>query len=137
MLRKIVVGVVGLGALLVLAGAGGYVWASNAATTRLSQTHEVHRVDFPIPFPLTDDERAAVRAERTASVKRGADPLVDVNLDAIATERAATRGKHLVETFYACTECHGTNFGGGVMVDDPAMGRVLGPNLTMGGDRVR
>lgn len=60
------------------------------------------------------------------------DPLEGVDLDAIASERAAARGKHLVEARYACIECHGANFGGGVMVDDPAIGRLLGPNLTTG-----
>jgi mono/diheme cytochrome c family protein len=29
-------------------------------------------------------------------------------------------------------ECHGGDFGGGVMIDDPAIGRLLGPNLTGG-----
>jgi cytochrome c553 len=47
-------------------------------------------------------------------------------------ELAARRGKHLVEARYACIECHGANFGGGTMIDDPAIGRVLGSNLTLG-----
>jgi cytochrome c553 len=130
--RKIVIGVGGVVGLFVLAGAGGYLWASNAAGTRLSQTHDVHRADFPIPFPVSDDELAAVRAERATSTASGTDPLAGVNMETLAAERAAARGKHLVESFYACTECHGANFGGGVMVDDPAMGQLLGPNLTMG-----
>jgi mono/diheme cytochrome c family protein len=56
----------------------------------------------------------------------------DDELATIATEYAVARGRHLAATFYACAECHGTDFGGGVMVDDPAMGRLLGPNLTTG-----
>jgi len=47
-------------------------------------------------------------------------------------QRAVARGKHLVESRYPCNECHGRNFGGGVMVDDPAMGKLLGPNITTG-----
>lgn len=131
--RKLAIGVGGLVGLLVAAGAGGYVWAGSAAKTRLSKTIEVHRADYPIPFPLTDEELTALRTERaTASSQKGGDPLAGVDLNAVATERAVARGKHLVESFYACAECHGTDFGGGVMVDDPAMGRLLGPNLTLG-----
>ena len=60
------------------------------------------------------------------------DPLEGVDLLVIATERGGKRGKHLVEARFACIECHGDNFGGGTMIDDPAIGRVLGPNLTLG-----
>ncbi len=132
--RKVAIGVAGLVGLLVVAGGGAYVWASGAASTRLANRHDLHRVDFPIPFPLTDEELAAVRAERSAATPRspGGDALTGVDLSALATERAVARGKHLVEAFYACAECHGPDFGGGVMVDDPAIGRLLGPNLTLG-----
>jgi mono/diheme cytochrome c family protein len=135
-IRKLAIGVGGLVGLLVVAGGAGYVWAGNAATARLSKSIEVHRADFPIPFPLAEEELVALRAERAAARPSkgaaGADPLAGVDLSALATERAVARGKHLVESFYACAECHGTDFGGGVMVDDPAMGRLLGPNLTLG-----
>jgi len=46
--------------------------------------------------------------------------------------RALERGQHLVESRYACMECHGQDFGGGVMVDDAMLGRILGPNITTG-----
>lgn len=136
-LRKAAIGVGILAGLLVVTGAGGYVWASSAANKKLSATLDVHGVDFPIPFPLTDAELAAVRADRTAlaannPAMRGKDVMAGTDLQAIATERAVARGKHLVEALYACTECHGTDFGGGVMVDDPAIGKLLGPNLTLG-----
>ena len=45
---------------------------------------------------------------------------------------AVARGKHLVTARYGCTSCHGANLGGGVMLDDPPVGSVLGPNLTAG-----
>lgn len=32
-----------------------------------------------------------------------------------------------------CVDCHGANLGGTVMFDDPAIGRLAAPNLTMGG----
>jgi mono/diheme cytochrome c family protein len=131
-LRKVAIGVGALVGVVVLAGAGGYVWASSTASSKLSATHDVHRVDFPIPFPLTDSEIAALRAERAAMPADKNDSLSSADLAAIANERAVARGKHLANTFYACRECHGDNFGGGVMVDDPAIGKLLGPNLTTG-----
>ncbi|MBL0173418.1 MAG: c-type cytochrome [Gemmatimonadaceae bacterium] len=134
--RTVAIGVGGLLGLLVVVGGGGYLWASNSATTKLAATHDVHRVDFPIPFPLADSELAELRAERSASAPKGAkggDVLAGVDVNALATERAVARGKHLIESFYACAECHGADFGGGVMVDEPAtIGRLLGQNLTLG-----
>lgn len=110
--------------LVLLAGAGGYGWASTASRKTLTRTFETHRADFPVPFPLPDDEVAALR-------------LSPEDAEALALERARERGRHLVEARYACSECHGANFAGGVMVDAPIMGRLLGPNLTRGrGSRI-
>ncbi len=135
--RKVAIGVGGLLGLCVLVGGSVYLWASSAASAKLAATYNVHRVDFPIPFPLSDAEVAALRVERGATATRNpatrsSDPLAGVDLNAIATERAVARGKHLIESRYGCAECHGADFGGGVMVDDPALGRLLGPNLTLG-----
>ena len=133
--RKIAIGVGAVLGVVVVLAVGGYVWASSSASSKLAATYEVHRVDFPIPFPLTEDELTALRAERSAMTPKpakGADVLAGVDLNAIATERAVARGKHLVEATYACGECHGADFGGGVMVDDPAIGKLLGQNLTTG-----
>ncbi len=60
------------------------------------------------------------------------DPMEGVDLEAIALERAIARGEHLVKARYACVECHGQNFGGGEMINDPAFAVILGPNLTTG-----
>jgi mono/diheme cytochrome c family protein len=135
--RKMMIGGASLLGLLLVGGGGVYAWAGTAARSKLAATHDVHRVDFPIPFPLTESELAEIRAAREAPAStRGApgerDVLDGVDLNALATERAVARGKHLVEAFYACGECHGADFGGGVMVDDPAIGRLLGPNITSG-----
>lgn len=47
------------------------------------------------------------------------------------------RGKHLAVAVSMCSECHGDNFGGKVMMDAP-VGRVVAPNLTGGkGSAVR
>lgn len=112
---KIVLGVLGV---LVLLGAAGYVWAATSANAALARTFETHRVEIPIPFPLTDEERAALAPDE--------DP------DAVALASAIERGRHLLEARYGCRECHGANFGGGVMIDDPMLGTALGPNLTLG-----
>ena len=112
-----VVGLV-LAALLVVALAG-YAWASVAASGKLSRTYTAHTVDFPVPFPLPEEE--VRRLQLTPESAR-----------LLARDRALERGRHLVESRYACMGCHGRGFGGGVMIDDPAIGRLLGPNLTVG-----
>jgi mono/diheme cytochrome c family protein len=42
------------------------------------------------------------------------------------------RGARLVR-IRGCVDCHGQDLGGNVMVDDAALGRLSGPNLTKGG----
>ncbi len=114
----------GLLAVVVVAAAGFYTWASFTVSRVLSRTIETHVIGLPIPFPLSDGELAA--QEVTA-----------VEGEALAPQQALERGRHLVEACYACVECHGDNFGGGVMVDDPLIGRILGANITAGqGGRV-
>jgi len=62
---------------------------------------------------------------------------VEPRVVAIPTEAAAIeRGRHLAET-RGCNDCHGRDYAGGKVIDDPAMGLVRGPNLTGGrGGRV-
>jgi mono/diheme cytochrome c family protein len=56
---------------------------------------------------------------------------------AIPTDAVAlARGKHLAET-RGCNKCHGKDYGGDKVIEDGAMGRVHGSNLTRGkGGRV-
>jgi mono/diheme cytochrome c family protein len=122
-------------AVVVLFGAGGFVWAKSASSDRLSKVFETHRVDFPIPFPLTESEIAELRAAKQAEAgeaDKEKDVMASVDLAAVAKERAIERGKHLVEARYACIECHGKNFGGGTMIDTPPIGTIKGMNLTLG-----
>ena len=105
--------------LLVLAGAGFYLWASTTTDRVLSREIAVHSVDFPVPYPLD-----AAEVEDLG--------LSPEEAERLALERALERGSHLVEARYGCSECHGANYGGGVMVDDPMIGRLLGPNITTG-----
>lgn len=105
-------------AILLLALGGGFGWATLKANGIRATVVETHTVDFPIPFPLTEAELAEL------------DPTADPA--AVAVSRAIERGRHLVQSRYVCAECHGANFGGGVMIDDPMIGRALGPNITTG-----
>jgi mono/diheme cytochrome c family protein len=106
-------------ALVILAGAAVYVWASVATRRILAQTFQTHEVDFPIPFPVDPAEVTAMA-------------LSDAAARQLALQRAVERGQHLVTARYTCPACHGGNFGGGVMVDAFPIGSLLGPNLTLG-----
>lgn len=68
--------------------------------------------------------QSGARLKQTFAVNVSAMP---VPTDAAAVER----GRHLAVT-RGCMECHGADFGGAKVVDDPAMGRLYGPNLTRG-----
>src|SRR3972149_3435384 len=117
----------GLVVVLVVVAAGIYGWASMKDRALLARTIETHSVDFPIPIPLTEAEIAEL-----SQANGNGDALAGLDLDALARARAVERGDHLVHARYGCVECHGQNFGGGVMVDDPMLGRLLGPNISAG-----
>jgi mono/diheme cytochrome c family protein len=52
---------------------------------------------------------------------------------AITTEAAViARGEHLANYVSVCVDCHGAKLEGGIVVDDPALGRIVAPNLTTG-----
>lgn len=42
------------------------------------------------------------------------------------------RGKHLAVAIAKCVDCHGDNLAGNVVLDDPMIGVLAGPNLTSG-----
>lgn len=61
----------------------------------------------------------------------------DVPVDPVAEAPAAdsallARGEHLATAIGKCALCHGSDFGGTVFVDDPAIGRAVASNLTGG-----
>ena len=112
--------VTGLLFLVVLLLAGGvYSWASATANRTLSRTLDSHAVDFPVPFPIEEEEREALG-------------LTPAEAEELALEQALERGRHLVNSRYPCAECHGADYGGGVMVDAFPIGTLMGPNLTSG-----
>lgn len=52
---------------------------------------------------------------------------------AVATDSASiARGAHVAQSFGGCVECHGQNLAGGIVFDEPAIGRIYGVNLTRG-----
>jgi mono/diheme cytochrome c family protein len=117
---KTVLKIVGvLVAVVFVAAAGLYVWASMATSRQAARTFETHTADFPIPFPIDDEEAASLDLTGDA-------------LQAAARSRAIERAEHLLSARYGCRECHGQNFGGGVMVDSAMLGRFLAPNITLG-----
>lgn len=56
----------------------------------------------------------------------------DVAITIPTDETAIARGKHLANYVSVCVDCHGANLEGTVFIDDPALGRVIAPNLTTG-----
>jgi len=48
-----------------------------------------------------------------------------------ASTEAIERGRHIVAT-RACADCHGVDFGGKKVIDDPLAGELHGPNITRG-----
>ena len=108
-------------ALLVVVVAGGalFAWASVTSASIMDQAFATHEVAFPIPFPLTPEQIE----------EQGLTP---EEADAMAEAQAIERGRHLLESRYACSDCHGENYGGGVMIDAFPIGTLLGPNITTG-----
>jgi|SoiMethySBSTD1v2_1073268.scaffolds.fasta_scaffold07026_2 mono/diheme cytochrome c family protein len=48
-----------------------------------------------------------------------------------SSPRSVARGEHLARTTASCAECHGDDFGGGIIADNGGL-RVIAPNLTRG-----
>lgn len=73
----------------------------------------------------------------TSNAKLGRTYAVSVKPVPIPTETAALeRGRHIAQT-RGCMDCHGRDLGGAKVIDDGAMGRLHGANLTRGtGGRV-
>lgn len=139
--RGALIGSAALVGVLSLSIGGAALWAITTRDALLAQKLDISNAkDVPVPWPLTDAEIAQIRAEKQAALATvvpvegaaPADPMAGVDLSLIAKERAVERGKHLVTTIYGCTECHGEDFGGHVVVDSPLLGAIVCPNITTG-----
>jgi len=144
-LRILAIGTLAVVVLIAALAGGFYLWAVGKRDARLAATYEVPPHGFPIPFPLSEAEKEALRTEMRLTAPAGgepppevapgapeADPLAGVDLEKLALDRADARGKHLLEARYACLFCHGSDLGGGTMIEDAAIGTVKAPNLTTG-----
>lgn len=121
----------GLAAIVVLALVAWF-WAYQVAMSRYQKQWTVHKADFAIPFPLSNDELSALRAERILAGAPADDPLAGVDLQAVALERAIQRGRHIVDSRTSCDGCHGKDFGGATIIDVAFLGHWVAPNLTSG-----
>ena len=92
------------GALLSLGvlGLGLTAFVILGIRTHLRLTRPHHAHDFNRPLPSSQDSEAVLR------------------------------GKHLAESRYGCSGCHGPDLGGGTMIDQGLIGVILGPNITRG-----
>lgn len=109
-----------------------YAVAWGVAKSRYEKVYAAHDASFPIPFPLGEADLTKIRAERIAGGASPDDPLVGVDLAALALARAQERGKHLIETRVGCAGCHRPDFSGGVIIDMPIVGRWVAPNISGG-----
>ena len=60
------------------------------------------------------------------------EPLPTHPFTAPTDSASVARGEHVTRALTKCGDCHGEDFGGGVVVDDPAIGFIYAPNLTKG-----
>ena len=101
--------------LVLVLFAGAFAWAHTAAMSRYSKKWTAHADTFPIPFPAPGQ-----------SVP-----------DSAARADAIARGEALIASRTPCAECHGRDFGGGVVigkspVEAAMVGYWVAPNLTAG-----
>lgn len=59
-------------------------------------------------------------------------PLPGHPFTAPSDSASVARGEHVVRAIGKCGDCHGQDFGGDTLLDDPAMGLIYSPNLTRG-----
>jgi cytochrome c553 len=108
--------------LLVAISVAGIAYAKTAARARYAKHYDIAVDDIPLPFPLTEAEVQQLGAASDT-----------LNLAALAKERAIARGKRYLETRAACADCHGKDFAGKAIIDNPVMGRWVAPNITHAG----
>lgn len=75
---------------------------------------------------------AAASVYTLSARKLGRSYAVNVAPVAVPSDAASVqRGRHIAET-RGCIDCHGKDFGGAKVIDDPAVGLMWGSNLTAG-----
>lgn len=51
---------------------------------------------------------------------------------AVPTDAASVEEGHRLTLIRGCVDCHGTDYGGAILLEDPVIGRIYGANLTTG-----
>lgn len=156
-MKRILAGLAGLLVVAIALVAGLMLYARSSLNARYSKVHELEVDALPVPWPLTDEEKAALMpepepsdeaadaegtagepaADGAAAGSEGgeaeeAEPAELPDFDAIARERALERGERLAEVRLGCSECHGADYGGHVVADVPGVFTFVAPNLTSG-----
>jgi mono/diheme cytochrome c family protein len=106
---------------LVVVVVGAVFFLESKAEARIARTWTIDVADIPIPFPLTAEEIGRLQ------------PADGADLDAIAMQRAMERGRRYVQSRAPCVDCHAEDLGGKIIVENPALGRLVAPNITAGG----
>jgi mono/diheme cytochrome c family protein len=119
-------------AVIIVIVLAAHIWSYQVAKDRYEKQWTVHKASFPIPFPLSDADLSALRAERILAGNSETDPMAGVDIQTVALERAVRRGRHLVQSRTACNGCHGNDFGGGTVIDIGLVAHWVAPNLTTG-----
>src|SRR3970282_1355332 len=73
----------------------------------------------------------ALYAVTGAQLNKSYDFPVDV-VPVPSDQASIARGGHLVQNIFLCTQCHGEDLSGQIIVDEPINGRLVGTNLTSG-----
>jgi len=140
-------------AFLLVAGVGSIFYFKAQAQAKLDQVYDIQVEPIPLPFPLDADEHAAFTkvlnkrngpaaptgdAAPAATDDAPAEPEAALPGDAPqylaeAHRRALSRGKNYLASRAGCGDCHGADFGGKVVIDNPAMGKWISPNITRKG----
>lgn len=50
----------------------------------------------------------------------------------VPTDAASIEEGHRLTVIRGCVDCHGTDYGGTTLLEDPVIGRIYGANLTTG-----
>ena len=74
----------------------------------------------------------AVYALSEAKINAKYDAPTVNNITASTDPAVIARGQHIANAISVCVDCHGENLGGGILIDDPALARIVAPNLTQG-----
>ncbi len=132
-LKRILYVIFGVVAAAGIAVGGLIAWAGSEAQARIERQWDFEGKDFPIPFALTASEQQALLAAHPVDVTNTTDVPPPPDFVAIATKRAAARGKLLMETRLGCVECHGKDLQGKLVADAMPVWKWVAPNITSGG----